>query len=62
MSPDRTVYVTRRVDAARRTIAGFDAAIECNAEVSRALETARELAADTARWLMALPDADPGID
>jgi hypothetical protein len=62
VSPDRTVYVARRVDAALRAIAGFDAATEWIAETSRAVETPRVLAADTVRWLIALPDADPGID
>jgi hypothetical protein len=55
------VYVARRDDAALRTIAGFDAAIEWISETSRAVETPRELAADTVRWLMALLDADSGI-
>jgi hypothetical protein len=58
LSPDRTVYLARRVDAAWRAIAGFDAATEWIAESSRAVETLRELAEDTVRWLIALLDAD----
>ena len=61
VSPDRTVYVARRVDAAWRAIAGFDAATEWIAESSRAVETLRELAADTVRWLIALLDAKSGM-
>jgi hypothetical protein len=62
VSPDRTVYLARRVDAAWRAIAGFDAATERIAESSRAVETLREPVADTERWLIALLDADSGID
>jgi hypothetical protein len=50
--------LARRVDATWRAIAGFDAAIERIAASIRAVETPRELAADTTRWLIALRDAD----